>query len=171
MSSSKKRLRRIRIIGDIDTENLLKFYDELDLLEQALPFGTAIELELVSEGGSAYDAVAFYGRIKRSSLRIHITAYGMIASAAILVLAAGHKRKMASEATAMVHEDSVSDYAGNTTDMETFSRHMRQLEEQWATLLAGVTKTSAKEWERLHKRTTYLTPKQCLELGLVEEIV
>ena len=164
--------RRIAIIGEIDSEAYLKFSDELYELEHEFrnSENQEITLELSSEGGSAELALAFSGRMRNSSLTIHVKAYGLVASAAVLILASGDTRSMSKESWVMVHEEGL-ELEGNVVSVEKQAAHYRRLEDQWTYLLASMTTASVEEWTALHKAETYLNAKQCLELGLIDEVI
>ncbi len=159
----------IQIIGSIDEEAFKSFSEELTAYEKA--GAKEVTIELSSAGGHAYDALAFYSRIRLSSCDVQIIVYGLVASAAVLVLAAGDRRYMTSEAWVMVHEDSVHKMSAKVTEIEKFGRHMRVQEDQWNKLLEFSTKLSASGWSQLHKAETYMTAKDCLKHGLIEEII
>lgn len=160
--------RTIRIIGAIDETAFKDFCEKLSDMEkdQKRP----ILIELSSGGGSAYDALAFAGRIRAAPGPVIITAYGLVASAAVIILAAGKHRKMTRESWVMVHEDS-GKLKGTVVDLERESTHMRRLEDQWCALLEEFTGFPAQSWSDMHKKTTYLSAQQCKDYGLVEEIV
>jgi ATP-dependent protease ClpP protease subunit len=162
----------IYLIGSIDDAAFKRFDMKLTRLENESGREGSVRIVLNSEGGSAYDALAFFDRIKASSLLTKIYLYGTAFSAAVLVLAAGKKRLMGKNAWVMVHED--------TTDVEETQRvraavkeleHAIRLENQWCEVLAGVTKASAEKWDELHAVETYLSANQCLELGLIDEVL
>jgi ATP-dependent protease ClpP protease subunit len=124
-----------------------------------------------SSGGTAIDALAFYSRIRTSPLTINITVHGYVASAAVLVFAGCKKRRMAKVAWMMVHEDSDSLKHGTTSGFKKHSDQMQRFENQWSFLLAQHSLTSAEKWLSLHKETTYLNSGQCVDLGIVDEII
>jgi ATP-dependent Clp endopeptidase proteolytic subunit ClpP len=161
--------RLIKIISGIDEAAFKEFSDEMDLLE-ARSSTERIEIELSSGGGSAYDALAFYSRIRMSPCPVRILAFGLVASAAVLVLGAGDVRVMFRESWVMVHEDS-SKLNGHVYELERQSAHMRRLENQWNELLAKHTLVDAETWAGLHRATTYLSAAECLELGLIDKII
>lgn len=167
MRKKTKPSRKIHIISEISEETFLAFCKRLSYLERQS--SAPITIELSSPGGGAYDALAFSARIRSSPCQIIVRAYGLVASAAVLVLAAGNVRKLAAEAWVMVHEDSGT-HSGTVTDLKRESGHIGRLEDQWSVLLEKVTKTSAATWRQLHHDSTYLTAAKCLELGLVDEI-
>ncbi len=163
-----KNKRIIKIIGSIDEEAFRKISDELDDLENKP--NEKISLYLSSGGGSVYDALAIAGRIRISPCLITITAYGLVASAAVLILAAGDDRRMTRESWVMVHEES-GKIKGSVTEMEKETAQLRRMEFQWSDLLHGFTSTPADKWGELHRVTTYLSAQECLDLNLIDRII
>jgi len=160
---------RIAIIGAIDEGAYLSFSNTLREYEQKKC--DTVFVELSSGGGTAYDALSFYSRIRLSPCHITIFVTGLVASAAVLVLAAGDRRIMTKESWVMVHEDQAHKLTARVSELEKTGRHLRRLETQWNNLLAAKTTLSAAGWGRLHKTETYLSPEDCLRHGLIEEIV
>jgi ATP-dependent Clp protease protease subunit len=160
--------RRIILSGEIDSDKYYAFSTELNELESGT---SSITLELSSDGGDAYYALAIAGRIRNSSCDIIIHGYGLIASAAVLILASGDFRYLAKEAWVMVHEDSISEYEGTVSEMEKTAVHYRRLEEQWVELLAERTTANKVTWTDLHKAEKYLTAPECLKLGLADKLI
>lgn len=165
---SKPLTRKIFLIDSINDESYEKFSRRVAALEResTLP----IEVELMSSGGDAYSALAFSGRMRSSKCQFVIKAYGFVASAAVMILAAGDVRAMTKETWVMVHEDS-GKANGSVTEMQKVALQWSAMEDQWATLLAEYTTTTAEVWRKLHNETKYLTATQCLDLGLIDEIV
>lgn len=130
-----------------------------------------IIVELFSEGGDAHAALAFAAMIRSSKTPVTVIAYGYVASAAVLILAAGHHRIMTQEAWVMVHEDSGTIEFESVVAMEREVKQYRGLENQWAALLEKFTGTPAEEWAIMHKETTHLSAEACKKLGLVDRIV
>lgn len=170
MSTKKIMVKNIiQVVGGIDEESYQAFSAQLSEFEKNK--AADIFVELSSAGGHAYDALAFYSRMRLSPCNVTVLAYGLVASAAVLVLAAGDRRLMAKEAWVMVHEDSVHKLSGKVTEVEKFGRHMRRLEDQWNRLMADRTKLSFEGWAALHKAESHLSADDCLRHGLIEEIV
>lgn len=161
--------RKIYINGPIDSNAFLAFSRRLSRLELDSP-NAPIEVEISSEGGEAYAALAYFDRIRNSPCEVNITSYGLVASAAVLILAAGTKRRMGKSAWIMVHEDS-GDFSGDTSSYERDAKHLRRMEDQWNILLERVTFIGRAKWSVLHKATTYLCARECLDLGLIDEII
>lgn len=165
---------KIFISGDITIESFVDFTKRLrkaELLAEQIPDEEgSIDITLISPGGDAQVALAYFDRIQASPLKVNIIATGIVASAAVLILAAGHTRRMTKNAWVMVHEES-GDISGDVHSIEKEVAHWRRLETQWTKLLASVTVTSAEQWAELHKKETYITPEQCLAYGLIEDII
>lgn len=164
-------MRTIKIIGGIDSDSYKEFSAQLDTFEVKPKEPVLVELN--SEGGSAYDALAFYDRIRLSTCDIEVRVFGQCSSAAVLVLAAGDRRSMTSSAWVLVHEDSTEEMLTDKRvgQAEKDLRHLRRLEEQWNRLLEFRTGTPEATWAALHSNETYLSAEECANLGLIHEIV
>jgi ATP-dependent Clp protease, protease subunit len=154
---------------DISDETFAEFSEKLREFESNKKINT-VEIELYSPGGDSYSALAFAGRMRTSPLKINVTAHGLVASAAVLILAYGTKRRMTKESWVMVHEDS-GKLRGNVETLEREAKHMRTLENQWMQLLSARTHTTPGVWAALHKEEKYLTSSECLAYGLVDEVI
>jgi len=159
---------RIHIIGDITHEAFVDFDTALCTAEEA---NEEVEVILSSDGGNAQIALAFFDRIQSADVTVTIVGTGLVASAAVLILAAGHKRQITKNAWVMVHEESLSDLSGDVTAIEREAKQLRSYENQWTALLASVTRTSAEQWTHLHKAEVHIPALQCLAYGLIEEII
>lgn len=163
--------RKINIIGDIDEVSYNDFAESMDELEGILE-GEDIHIEIASHGGDALMALAYYDRIRRSKSTVTITATGMVASAAVLILAAGDKRYMTRNAWVMVHEDTVPlEEEMRVSQVEKNAKISRRLETQWNKIMASRTKLPVSTWERLHEEETYLDAQECLNSGLIDKII
>lgn len=163
---------KLYVVGEINEDSYKEFSEALSEIENKPGKDEAknVEIELNSFGGSALDALAYYGRITRSKTTINVTVYGQVASAAVLILACCNKRRMIAESWLMVHEDE-SRLKERTSGFEQHARQMRREENQWSELLAKHTRTDSVTWLKLHKETTYLTATECLALGIVDEVI
>ena|ERR1700677_2804533 len=165
-------MQKIYLVTDIDNESFRLFSKKLSKLERDKV--QQIRVVLSSYGGDALSALAFYDRIRLSPIYVEITATGLVASAAVLVLAAGHYRRMTKNAWVMVHDDTPHPTEVKNkrlVEVEKTAAHYRRLETQWNGILAETTKTDIPTWDRLHREETYLNPEECLALGLIEEII
>lgn len=163
--------RKINIIGEIDDNAYKEFVEALDNLDEMLE-GDDITIELSSFGGDALTALAFYDRIRSCKSDVTIIATGLVASAAVIILAAGDKRCMTKNAWVLVHEDMpAADEGARVTSFERAAKIARQLEVQWNKILEERTGVSEEIWEDLHKQERYLTSIDCKKLKLIEKII
>lgn len=162
-------MRKIHIYGEITDESFVIFNRKLDKLENINH--EDIRITIISGGGDAYAALAFFDRIKASPCHIDIVVTGWAASAASLILAAGDRRYMTKNAWVMVHEDNTFIKHKSISEAEKDIKHGRRLEDQWSKLFASVTNASATFWNKVNKAETYLTAEECLKVGLIEEII
>ncbi len=159
----------IYIVGEINFESFVEFDKALSKYEND-KYSPSLHIQLMSAGGDAQVALAFYDRIKKHG-NCTITATGYVASAAVLILAAGKHRIMTPNSWVMVHEESMEGLSGDVKTIEREARQLRIYENQWTRLLASVTRATAEQWTELHKAETYLTAEQCLAYGLIEDIL
>jgi len=163
----------IKLIDEISMDSFKDFVEKVEAIMAEPDWDCEpIQVDLFSHGGSAEAALAFYSYMRLNpEVSYHITAYGEVASSAVLVLACGHKRRMTKEAWVMVHESSFKAGKLSSSGYEEMGRQLRRMEDQWNELLAERTKATASYWGSIHKETTYLSAEECLELGLVDEII
>lgn len=157
----------IYITGEINEEAYTKFCEALDSFDQ---YNEPIEVHLNSGGGDASDAIAMATRMRLHPYAVNVTVYGQASSAAVIILAYGARRRMTTESWVMVHEES-DKISGDVRLLEREVEQLRRVEKQWAELLAERTKVTASYWESVHSETTYLSAEECLELGLIDEVI
>jgi ATP-dependent Clp protease protease subunit len=160
--------RHISVFEEITYEQFSRFDTELQAFEAESH--EPVYITLSSGGGSAMAGLAFHARMLASPCDLIVTAMGEAGSAASIILASGDKRRIHSSAWVLVHEDTGS-LEGTVTEMEKQLRHMRRLEQQWAAIMGGLTKTTAAHWEAIQATSKTLNAKECLKLGLVDEVV
>lgn len=130
-----------------------------------------ITVRICSGGGSVYEALAIVGRLTASPCEIITEAYGQVASAACLILACGSNRRI-SKYTTFLHHESSTWVSGKTTFMKEELEQLEREEQQWSQWMADFSKLTAKQWRtRSVKREYYLTAEDCLEIGIVDEII
>jgi ATP-dependent protease ClpP protease subunit len=159
----------ILLHGEINHDLYSRFSEELKNLEEEFfsVDDAEITIELCSDGGDATVALAFFDRIKSSHLNINVHASGLVASAAVLILAAGATRSMGDAAWVMVHEEQIEDANGSVSELEKETRRLRRMETQWCRLMASTTTLSFEGWTELHKSETWLDKPRCKEIGLI----
>jgi len=129
-----------------------------------------ITVRINSPGGSVYDALAMVGRVKSSKCRIVTEGYGHVMSAATLLLASGRKRRMSKYCVFMVHQ--MSYYIGGShAETKEEVDQVEKQERQWCQWMSELSNKDAEFWyKQTYKKNFYLTPAECLEYGIIDEI-
>lgn len=160
--------REILIDGDIDDNAFIDFDAKMTKLESQSQ--KSITVKINSDGGYPDIALAIVGRIRESKCRVITKGYGTVASAATIILAAGHKRMISKYCTFMHHEAAYGEIDRHS-NMKNKIAQIEKQERQWATYMSEFTKKSAEFWyETGIGKDLYLTPEQCLEYGVVDSI-
>ena len=161
--------RVVQITGHIEEGS----FDFIDAALTELERGSrkAITVRINSPGGSVYEALAMAGRLQSSKCQIITEGYGHIMSAAILILAAGDKRRMSRLAWAMNHEASYT-IGGRHSDVKDEIAQMEREERMWCDTMAEMSNADADFWYNTsHKKNFYLDASECKNLGLIDEIL
>lgn len=168
MTKPPKVRRKIYIVGEINDEAYLQFSKTLTKFEDISK--KPIEIELFSGGGTADAAMAFRGRMKTSPCALHVKAYGLVASAASLILISGDYRSMHKDAMMMIHENS-DVYKGRTTKVEREVQHARRVEDHWNKIFEEDSKMSALSWDNRNRLETFIDAEDCLILGAIDKVL
>jgi ATP-dependent protease ClpP protease subunit len=152
------------IIGE-DVE-FVDFDAKLTTLERS---NRAITLKLNSQGGCVDTACAIAGRIKQSLNKITIEAHGIVASAAVLILAVGDLRR-SSKFTSFMHHDSAVFLVGRVGAVANNLKAIQAAELRFNTWLAEHTKRDASWWSKKESPEYFFDANEALTIGLVDEL-
>jgi len=186
---TNKHINSAHLLCD-QLENNLNFIDRIIYLEEPIDIYTPsfikervniinilsgdnkkpITLEITSFGGDAYGALATIDTISNIKTPINTLGRGAIMSAAAFILAAAPGKRMLTEnAVVMIHEVSTW-FGGTSKDIMTQAEHIKKLQKQLFKLLETYSNKDSKFWEENTKSNFYLSVKECLEHGLIDEI-
>jgi ATP-dependent Clp protease protease subunit len=168
------RLLRDRIIilgspiGD-DLANLV--VAQLLFLESEDP-EKDIYMYVNSPGGSVTAGLAIYDTMQYIKPEVSTLCVGQAASMAAWLLAAGTKGKRFAlpHARIMIHQP-LGGVQGQATDIDIQAREIIRLREQMNNILVKHTGQSLKRIEKDTDRDLFLTGKQAVEYGLVDEVI
>src|SRR5213593_4222462 len=168
------RLLRDRIvilgapIGD-DLANLV--VAQLLFLESEDP-EKDIYMYVNSPGGSVTAGLAIYDTMQYIKPEVSTLCVGQAASMAAWLLAAGSKAKRFAlpHARIMIHQP-LGGVQGQATDIDIQAREIIRLREQMNNILVKHTGQSLKKIEKDTDRDLFLTGKQAVEYGLVDEVI
>ena len=130
-----------------------------------------INLVLSSYGGDVYSMLGIIDYFKTLPVKVNTHCYGACMSAAAVILSCGTgKRSMTQNSTVMVHEGSAFE-AGKTTDVLKGAVHLKKLQSNINRILGEVTGKDQEFWEEVSRQDTYLTAEECLDYGIIDEII
>lgn len=161
--------RIIQVVGIID-EHMFRLVDcAMNFLEDGSR--KAITLRINSEGGHPSAALAIIGRIKSSTCHVICEGYGIVESAATVILASGKKRRMSEYCQFMTHQSAYV-IEGNHTQVQDYVAQAERDEQLWATYMAKFSNMDAAYWYNLHKtgKDKFFNAQECLKLGIVDEL-
>ena len=156
---------------EIDTDQLYSVMTRFDNFIQYSKAKKDVNLVISSYGGDVYSVLGTIDYFKSLPVKVNTHCVGACMSAAAVILACGTgKRTMTQNSTVMVHEGSAFE-VGKTSDVIKGADHMKKLQTNINRILGDVTKKTQDFWEEVSKQDTYLTAEECLEYGIVDEIV
>ena len=155
---------------EFDIDSLYSTIVKLDYLVRVNP-NTPINLNIASYGGDVYAMMGLVDYINGLSVKVNTHCVGTCMSAASVLLACGTgKITISPHGTVMVHEGSAFE-AGKTSDVLKGADHLKKLQSNINRIMGDVTNKSTEFWEGVSKSDTYLTAEECLEYGIVDEII
>lgn len=164
--------KTIRLTGDVDEDMYNTAVANLHALDST---AGSITIKLMSDGGSVSVARAIYDLIVGCKNEVRIQCYGEVASSASIILQAADLRVMSANSKLMIHVGSESvpqDHPRNVDRL--YEQH--RLDEKW---IEDIYLNKIKEQKKRFTRNQlkdimvfdkYLSPKDSLELGLIDQI-
>jgi len=130
-----------------------------------------VTLNITSYGGDVYAMLGTIDYFNSLPVKVNTHCVGACMSAAAVILACGTgKRSMTKNSTVMVHEGSAFE-SGKTSDVLKGADHLKKLQSNINRIMGEVTNKNTDFWEGVSKSDTYLTADECLEYGIVDEII
>ena len=130
-----------------------------------------ITLLITSYGGDVYSMLGIIDYMQDCKIKVNTYCYGAAMAAAAIILACGTGKRMISKnATVMIHEGSIFE-EGKISDVLKSSDHLKELHKTINKLLGDVSNKDEEYWTENTKTDFYLNAEQCLEFGLVDEII
>lgn len=162
------------IFGTITNTETRYFWMDTRILKERLGI-TKIKIYINSPGGSGQDGLGLADlimSIQKEGFEVEAYATGMIASAAVPVLASCGKRVANEGCMFMVHQAKLFKYLSqeSAADLKAQSRMMEILTDRYLDVLERRTNLLAGEWLKKMEKTTWFTAEEALEWGLIDEI-
>ena len=160
--------RSITVVGEIGEG----WFDIVDaaMSEFERASKKTVTVKIYSEGGSVYEALAIVGRLKSSKCHIVTEGYGVIASAATILLACGNRRKMSNYAQFMHHESSYGLEIARHSQNLSVVKQAEKEEKLWSKWMSNFSKKTEKFWYDWGKHIDkWLIAEECIKYGVVDE--
>lgn len=134
-----------------------------------------ITIKLMSDGGDIAVARAIYDAIANAKNIVRIQTYGVVASAATIILQAADKRVMAPNSLLMVHSGAEGMASDHPRNVDSLYKQYRADEKWMHKIYLDRIKEKKKRYtkqklEDLLVWDRYLTAKEAVDLGLADEI-
>lgn len=129
-----------------------------------------LTLHINSDGGDLFEAFAIYNYLKNSGIKITAYIDGIAASAASVVAMSASKIIMPANTMMMIHNPSGSVY-GEAEDMRDMAGVLDKIANNLCEIYAGKSGQSVEKIKDLLDKESYLTAKECLELGLCDKVI
>lgn len=156
------------------TKNLKQLEDELITRKQVWDLSEIpiLHLHIQSYGGFAHAGFAAYDHIRSLNIPLYTYVDGVCASAATLLILGGKKRFIQKNAFMLIHQLR-TDYWGTFTheQIKDQQENGENLMKALKSVYLEKTKLTAKKLDELLKHDLYFNSAQCLEFGLVDEII
>lgn len=161
----------IKIFSGLSVADVTRTWNDLLIFEWLELESTTVFIN--SPGGDAFSGLAlanFLMKFKERGMIINMEASGIVASAAVPILAVGTHREALPGTIFMVHEAALWKWPGRETasDIRSQNELMNLLRKAYIGILADHTTTPFSEWEEMEGRTTWFGVDKAKELGLID---
>lgn len=133
--------------------------------------GCPLTLRINSSGGSVFAAHAIHNLIKSYAGPVTAVIDGIAASAATIIALAAGKVVMPSNSMMMIHDPMIGlNGYHNEEDLEDYLNALKKIKESIVSAYLGRSKLSAEALSKMMKASTWLSAKECLDMGFADEI-
>lgn len=149
-----------------ESETSAKYFREK--LEQ-IPDTDTIELHINSNGGSVKEGVAIYNQLKQKKCKKVGYVDGVAYSVAFVILQACDERIMGIGTSALIHEIWI-ETCGNAKGLRKMADDLDVLMESNRKIFLERSNLTEQQLIEMMEAETFLTPEQCLEYALIDEV-
>jgi ATP-dependent Clp endopeptidase proteolytic subunit ClpP len=178
-SDSLPQGNRIYFYSDVNKDSILNLNRQIDDLTRQMKmiqFGfnlskpPRIELHICSDGGDIFAGMATVDKIVDNPIPVDTYCEGMVASAATLLSSVGDRRYISKSSCMLIHQIS-SGLWGNYMQFKDEMKNLELLMSLVKSVYLKKTKFEKKELDELLNHDLCLGSQQCLDYGLVDEIL
>ncbi len=159
--------RVIYLMGDIDEDSARQFIIVLNFLDNLA--SEPIRVLLSSDGGSEEAGYAIYDAIKLARSAVLVDGIGMVASMAAVIIQAGDVRRLAPNASFMIHHGSITmpDHV-EQDKVQAISRLIETNHIKYHTLMANRTGIPITDIRKMSQEETYLGAADAVRRGFAD---
>ena len=129
-----------------------------------------IEIYLNTPGGNLYETLVLCNIIKLSTTPIHTIVLGYAASAGALITMSGHRRFAYTASSILIHQAS-GVASGKVNDMNDELKHVNKQSNRMKEYILQHTKITPQLYKKNQQREWWLSAREALELGVLDEII
>ena len=163
--------RIILLTEEINDNIATAVVSQLLYLEMESP-ESEITIYINSPGGSVTAGMAIYDVMNNIKCPINTVCMGMAASMAAFLLCSGSKGKRycLPNSTVMVHQP-LGGTSGQATELEIYTMHILEIRKKIYDIIAKNCGVSFETISKACERDNYLSAKEALDFGLVDEVI
>ena len=163
----------VKIFSGLSVADVTRLWNDIVFLEETTNV-REVHIFINSPGGGAFDGLALADEIQRAQkhgFKMIAHASGIVASAAVPVLAVCRPRYAARGTIFMVHEAALWKWPGRETasDIKSQNELMDMLRSRYIKKMVDNSKLSKEEWEAMEKCTTWFSTEKAMEFGIVDD--
>lgn len=128
-----------------------------------------IDIRLNSPGGSVFDGISIFERLKQHKAKKTVYVDGLAASIASIIALAGDTVIMGEGALFMIHKP-MCGIMGNSTELEKMINLLDKIEEQMISIYARKTGMGRAEIAAKLEAETWLNCDECISLGMADKV-
>lgn len=162
--------RRVFLFGRLENEVALPVIKKLLRMNDA-DKSKPIDLMINSAGGNGYNADAIIGVIHSIEAPVNTICLGHALSGACEILAAGTGKRSAYEFSTIMFHQTLWEADGDITNLEIQAKQGQKFREAQIELLHRCTRKDKKTLRHDIERDYYLSAKEALDYGIIDEIV
>tara|TARA_R110000822_G_scaffold208002_3_gene343976 strand:- start:6 stop:644 length:639 start_codon:yes stop_codon:yes gene_type:complete len=130
-----------------------------------------INLMINSPGGDIHEMMGILDYLNSLSVKVNTICRGKAFSCAAVILTCGSGIRMVSKNSTIMFHQASSMISGKMTDVTATVDFVKQVEGDIYDMLSNKTNKTADWWKDQMRTDMYLTSKQALELGVVDQII
>jgi ATP-dependent Clp protease protease subunit len=163
--------RVVFLVGEVNDHTANLIVAQMLFLESENP-DKDIHFYINSPGGSISAGMAIYDTMQFIKPQVSTLCIGMAASMGAFLLQAGEKGKRFAlpNSTVMIHQP-LGGFRGQASDIEIHAKYILSLRERLYNLMAQHTGRTVEEIARDSERDNFLTAKEAMEYGLIDQVL